>query len=77
MPEYRTGGSGDEITIKKTGILLIENPIFCLNTAKTGLLESYDQEISGFLDRNPGRDVNVRPSWVHGESIEGCRGYRV
>ena len=39
---------------------MIENPIFCLNTAKTGLLESYDQEISGFLDRNPGRDVRVR-----------------
>ena len=40
---------------------MIVNPILCLNTAKTGLLESYDQEISGFLDRNPGRDVKVRP----------------
>ena len=48
------------VTIKKTVILLIVNPIFCLNTAKTGLLESYDQEISGFIDRNPGRDVKVR-----------------
>ena len=60
MPELRTGGSGVEITIKKTGIFLIEKPIFCLNTTKTGLLESYDQEISDFLDRNPGRDVRVR-----------------
>ena len=41
-----------EITIKKTVILLIVNPILCLNTAKTGLLKSYDQEISGFIDRN-------------------------
>ena len=49
-----------EITIKKTVILLIVTLIFCLNTAKTGLLESYDQEISGFIDRNPGRDVKVR-----------------
>ena len=39
---------------------MIVNPILCINTAKTGLLESYDQEISGFLDRNPGRDVRVR-----------------
>ena len=39
---------------------MIVNPIFCLNTAKTGLSESYDQEISGFIDRNPGRDVKVR-----------------
>ena len=38
---------------------MIVNPILCLNTAKTGLLKSYDQEISGFLDRNPGRDVRV------------------
>ena len=28
---------------------------------KTGLLRSYDQEISGFIDHNPGRDVKVRP----------------
>ena len=35
-----------------------------LNTAKTGLLESYDQEISGFIDRNPSRDVKVRPGGV-------------
>ena len=28
---------------------------------KPGLLRSYDQEISGFIDRNPGRDVKVRP----------------
>ena len=48
------------VTIKKTAILLIVNPILYINTAKTGLLESYDQEISGFLDRNPGRDVRVR-----------------
>ena len=47
-------------SIKKTAILLIVNPILCLNAAKTGLLESYDQEISGFIDRNPGRDVRVR-----------------
>ena len=39
---------------------MIVKPIFCQNTAKTGLLESYDQEISGFLDRNPGRNVRVR-----------------
>ena len=50
-----------EITIKKTVILLIEKPIFCQNMGKTGLLRSYDQEISGFIDRNPGRDVKVRP----------------
>ena len=48
------------VTIKKTAIFLIVNPIFCLNTAKTGVLESYDQEISDFLDRNPGRDDRVR-----------------
>ena len=59
-PEFRAGGSGDEITIKKTVIFLIVKPIFCQKTAKTGLLESYDQEISGFLDRNPGRNVRVR-----------------
>ena len=47
-------------TIKKTVILLIVNPILYLNTAKTGLLKSYDQEICGFIDRNPGRDVRVR-----------------
>ena len=46
-----------EITIKKTGIFLIETPIFRLNTAKTGLLESYNQKICGFIDRNPGRDL--------------------
>ena len=49
-----------EITIKKYAILLIVNPILCLNTGKTGVLKSYDQEISGFLDRNPGRNVRVR-----------------
>ena len=27
-------------------------PIFCLNTGKIGVLASYDQEISGFIDRN-------------------------
>ena len=48
------------VTIKKTAIFLIEKPIFCLNTDKTGLSESYDQEISGFIDRNPGRDIRVR-----------------
>ena len=46
-----------EITIKKTGIFLIETPIFRLNTAKTGLLESYNQKICGFIDRNPGREL--------------------
>ena len=46
-----------EITIKKTVILLIVNLILWLNTAKTGLLESYDQEICGFIDRNPGREL--------------------
>ena len=46
-----------EITIKKTGIFLIETPIFRLNTAKTGRLESYDQKICGFIDRNPGREL--------------------
>ena len=56
------------VTIKKTAIFLIEKPIFCQNTAKTGLLESYDQEISGFIDRNPGRDVKVRSREVHEES---------
>ena len=59
--EYRAGGSGDEITIKKTAILLIETPIFHQNMGKTGLLKSYDQEICSFIDRNPGRDVKVRP----------------
>ena len=61
------------ITIKKTVILLIETPILYPNTAKTGLWESYDQEISGFIDRNPGRDVKVRPRGVHEESREGGR----
>ena len=61
------------ITIKKTVILLIETPILCLNTAKTGLLKSYDQEISGFMDRNPGGDVGVRSRGVHEESREECR----
>ena len=46
-----------EITIKKTGIFLIVTPIFRLNTAKTGLLESYDQKICGYIDRNPGREL--------------------
>ena len=46
-----------EISIKKTGIFLIETPIFRLNTAKTGLLESYDQKPCGFIDRNPGREL--------------------
>ena len=40
------------VTIKKTAIFLIVTPIFCPDTAKTGLLESYDQKISEFLDRN-------------------------
>ena len=62
-----------EITIKKTAIFLIVNPILCLNTAKTGVLESYDQEICSFIDRNPGRDVIVRSREVHEESCEGCR----
>ena len=61
------------ITIKKTVILLIETPILYPNTAKTGLWESYDQEISGFIDRNLGRDVKVRPRGVHEESREGGR----
>ena len=73
MPEYRTGGSGDEITIKKTAIFLIEKPIFCQNMGKTGLLRSYDQEISGFLDRNPVRHVNVRSREIHEESRKGYR----
>ena len=46
-----------EISIKKTGIFLIETLIFRLNTAKTGLLESYNQKICGFIDRNPGREL--------------------
>ena len=66
------------VTIKKTAISLIVPPIFWQNTAKTGLLTSYDQEISGFLDRNPGKDVKVGPGGVHEESgegyREGCRG---
>ena len=62
-----------EITIKKTDILLIVNPILCLNTAKTRLSESYDQEILSFIDRNPGRDVKVSSREVHEESYEGCR----
>ena len=51
-PEFRAGGSGDEITIKKTAIFLIVKPIFCQNTAQTGVLTSYDQEICRFIDRN-------------------------
>ena len=62
-----------EITIKKTVILLIVTLIFCLNTAKTGLLESYDQEICDFIDRNAGRDVNVSSREVHEVSCEGGR----
>ena len=61
------------VSIKKTVILLIVNPILCQNTAKTELSESYDQEICRFIDRNPGRDVKVRPRGVHEESREGCR----
>ena len=48
-----------EITIKKTVILLIVNLILWLNTAKTGLLECYDQETCSFIDRNLGRDLRV------------------
>ena len=65
QPQNRLRG----ITIKKTVILLIETPILYPNTAKT----SYDQEISGFIDRNLGRDVKVRPRGVHEESREGGR----
>ena len=64
------------VTIKKTAIFLIEKPIFCLNTAKTGLSESYDQEISGFIDRNPGRDIRVRSEESMrnlGRDSERCR----
>ena len=58
-----------EFTIKKTAILLIVTPVLCLNTAKTGLLRIYDQEIGGFVDRNPGRDGRVRSGEeVHEES---------
>ena len=65
------------VSIKKSAFLLIEKPIFCLNTAKTWLLESYDQKIRLFLDRNPGMDVSVRSGDVHEVSSEGCReGYR-
>ena len=45
------------VTIKKTAIFLIVTPIFCQMWAKTGLLESYNQEISGFIDRNPVNDL--------------------
>ena len=38
---------------------MIVNPILGQNSAKTGLLESYDQKICSFIDRNPGRDVRV------------------
>ena len=59
-------------------------PIFCQNTVKTGLLESYDQEICGFIDRNAGRDVRVRSEesmrnlgrdseWCRERYQEGCR----
>ena len=57
-----------EFTIKKTAILLIVTPVLCLNTAKTGLLRIYDQEIGGFVDRNPGSDGRVRSGEVHEES---------
>ena len=58
-PEFRAGGSGDEITIKKTAIFLIVKPIFCLNMGKTGVWTSYDQEIDGFIDRNQSRQRSV------------------
>ena len=45
------------VTIKKTVILLIEKQIFCINTDKIGLLDGYDQEIGGFVDRNPNREL--------------------
>ena len=68
------------VSIKKTAFLLIEKLIFCLNTAKTGLLESYDQKICSFIDRNPGRDVKVRsrgamrnPEKDVGRDAERCR----
>ena len=33
--------------------------------------------MSGFIDRNPGREVKARSRGVHEESREGCReGYR-
>ena len=57
-----------EITIKKYAILLIVNPVLCLNTAKTGLWENYDQEICSIIDRNSGRDVKVRFREVHEKS---------
>ena len=62
-----------EITIKKTVILLIVNPVLCLNTAKTGLWENYDQEICSIIDRNPGRDVKARSREVREKSWEECR----
>ena len=40
------------VSIKKTAILLIEKPIFCINTGKRVLLGSYNQEICDFFDRN-------------------------
>ena len=58
-PEFRAGGSGDEITIKKIAIFLIVKPIFCQNTCKMGVLTSYDQEIDGFIDRNQSRQRTV------------------
>ena len=40
------------VSIKKTAILLIEKPIFCINTCKRVLLGSYDQETCDFFDCN-------------------------
>ena len=58
-----------EITIKKTAIFLIETPIFCQNMGKKGLLESYDQKICGFIDRNPGRELYPETALTRHSSI--------
>ena len=58
-----------EITIKKTVILLIVNLILWLNTAKTGLLECYDQETCSFIDRNPDRELYPETALTRHSSI--------
>ena len=58
-----------EITIKKTGIFLIETAIFCQNMGETGLLESYDQKTCGFIDRNPGRELYPETALTRHSSI--------
>ena len=52
---------------------MIVNLILWLNMTKNGLLECNDQEISGVIDRNPGREAKVRSREVQRDVERVCR----